>query len=822
MCVTRNKAIDLVGANDTATRQMLKVAMVEREKAMNATLETSARSGGLSGSSGTLFSRTGTMGMHKAQSMESLDMAGPSYARNGSRMGTLNNQIGDRFAGNSVVSGYSLGQPTLKSAQSVPSLADDSSYMEPVEAIKQYQQQQRRQQSNASPVDDEYATINDVKQRQLSKKQKAISLSTSALDDDMSEMSLVKTKSKKKSKKSKERLLSQDTEVTMNDAEESTVFDDAQSLDDLQVTAPKTKKKKKKGTTKKVKEPVVQDPTDSDQSMDFDSVSQIMEPPPPPQFARTKLRATMPVKLTSEDQKKVEKATADPKIQTWVQDQNAYAKKRSQTPPPSTLDDVGGKPSKTKLTTRQPPPPAADNRLSMESEFSDVTSVTGTHSLGVAGGGKPSIVHIEVDDKQVPGRTIIRVIPVQNADGLDDDVSTVVSDATSTWDAGTVISDAETLRSLSSIPAKQRPPPPTKPKPAVMPRPTNTQPAPVQFQKIPPAASVQSQDNTSKTVATPVFNKPAPPISSKSVVQPSLSTPAPAVAAAGKKPAIAIEKQVTAAKDAESDSTDSSSGDEDEQVVSAKPAPAAASPLTKPKQPILPKEPAPAPASPLTKPKQPILPKEPVTSTAAASTGQSGKASGSQPTSNEGRGVRQKHNSMGEVDITGYLDYSSTDVSPPKPAKVSFAGVNVGKQQQQQHQGMAAPSPSPTLNRELSRSEDSLQSYTSWNREKQQAPILTEIRNTPVYSSQRKPSTRSQEDLLQQQQAYQPQQLGQGQGQAVEPSRSSRMPPTRYALPGMARPPGPAAPGANAPISQGQFPRPQVVHVSTTLLYYSA
>jgi hypothetical protein len=764
------------------------------------------------------------MGMQKAQSMESLDMAGPSYARNGSRMGTLNNQIGDRFAGNSVVSGYSLGQPTLKSAQSVPSLADDSSYMEPVEAIKQYQQQQqRRQQSNASPVDDEYATINDVKQRQLSKKQKAISLSTSALDDDMSEVRLVKTKSKKKSKKSKERLLSQDTEVTMNDAEESTVFDDAQSLDDLQVTAPKTKKKKKKGTTKKVKEPVVQDPTDSDQSMDFDSVSQIMEPPPPPQFARTKLRATMPVKLTSEDQKKVEKATADPKIQTWVQDQNAYAKKRSQTPPPSTLDDVGGKPSKTKVTTRQPPPPpAADNRLSMESEFSDMTSVTGTQSLSVVGGAKPSIVHIEVDDKQVPGRTIIRVIPVQNADGLDDDMSTVVSDATSTWDAGTVISDAETLRSLSSIPAKQRPPPPTKPKPAVMPRPTNIQPAPVQFQKIPPAASVQSQDNTSKAVTTPIFNKPTPPTSSKSVVQPSLSTPVPAVATAGKKPAVAIEKQVMAAKD-ESDSTDSSSGDEDEQVVSAKPAPAAASPLTKPKQPVLPKEPA--PASPLTKPKQPALSKEPVPSTAAASTGQSAKVSSSQPASNEGRGMRQKHNSMGEVDITGYLDYSSTDVSPPKPAKVSFAGVGVGKQQQQQqqqHQGMVAPSPLPTLNRELSRSEDSLQSYTSWNREKQQAPILAEARNSPAYSSQRKPSTRSQEDLLQQQQAYQPQQLGQGQGQAVDPSRSSRMPPTRYALPGMARPPGPAAPGANAPISQGQFPRPQVAHVSTTSFYCSA
>ncbi len=199
----------------------------------------------------------------------------------------------------------------------------------------------------------------------------------------------------------------------------------------------------------------------------------------------------------------------------------------------------------------KPPPPADnDNRLSMESDSTTLTSVTSSQSASVVRGAKPKIVHIEVDDKQVPGKTIIRVIPMQNDD---DDASTVISDATSTWDAGTVVSDAETLRSLSSIPTKNRPQPPAKPKPAVMPRPAKPeqqpQPAVMQFQKL---SSASAQDKG--------FSQPPPPLPSK----PQKSAPNAAVT--GKKPVVAIEKQTTATKDDESDSSETSTSEDEEEV----------------------------------------------------------------------------------------------------------------------------------------------------------------------------------------------------------------------------------------------------------------
>lgn len=527
----RNKAADLVEVNDTATRQMLKAAMVEREKVMNATLETSARGGTLSGT------------MLKSQSMESLDMAGVahgSFAKHSSRIGTINSQFGAGGA-----DGYGMGQATLKAAHSEPNLADDVSYMEPIEAARQ----QRKKQSSASAMD-EYENIGSARQIFSEK-----ALATSTLRD----ASEVKVKSKtSKNKKKRAQLMSQNKELAQDD--ESAIFE---ALPD-QLTIPKKEKK----STKKAKEP-----PDSDESMDIDSVSQILEPQ---QFTRSKARATMPKIINSEDQQKIDKAATDPKIQTWVKEQAGYAKERSQTPP-SILDEdydpVGKTAAKTKMREKPPklperlqrtsststlsssrvgkplPPLPGDNRFSTESDVSDLTSVTSSQSLSTVGGVKPSVFHLEVDDKQVPGKTIIRIIPIQQTSAPDIDEGSIVSDMTS--DTGTLVSDSGTLRSVSTVSAggRRQPPPIPSEKPNVTLRPKlpvkpEQLATAMQFQKV---TSEQNNGNGKLSIGQP------PPLPNKPQ---TLSS-----GTATKK--LFKEKQTSGAKMVDSDSFMTSSSEED-------------------------------------------------------------------------------------------------------------------------------------------------------------------------------------------------------------------------------------------------------------------
>jgi hypothetical protein len=200
---------------------------------------------------------------------------------------------------------------------------------------------------------------------------------------------------------------------------------------------------------------------------------------------------------------------------------------------------------------------------------------------------------------------------------------------------------------------------------------------------------------------------------------------------------------------------------------------------------------------------------------------------------------RQRQRSTGEVDIAGYLDYSSDGSSLGRKPKSILKGRSSGDVVTAGHPegmesassgssgsvrgsgpissggggnkpGMMPPSASLLANTEISRSEDSLQSDTSWKRA--QASGLAGARGTHAYASQRSTSTtssRSQSHSL----PYldlQAQQQRQQQSVQTMLNRSYQMPPTRYALPGMTQPSGVGKPQQMYvdQVRQQVFPRP--------------